>query len=62
MELMEGGCNVYALFAVNAPIIRMVSSCMVAVTVFLMELHHLYILVNHTRLYNFETIISSELK
>ena len=28
------GWNVYALFAVNAPIIRMVSSCIVAVTVF----------------------------
>ena len=34
MELVGGGWIVYALFAVNAPIIRMVSSCIVAVTVF----------------------------
>ena len=26
------GCNIYALFAVNSPIIRMVSSCIVAVS------------------------------
>ena len=38
MELMEGGCNVCALFALNAPIIRMVSSCNVAVTVLYIHL------------------------
>ena len=47
MELMEGGWNVYALFAVNAPIIRMVSSCIVAITVSwysLTESNHVLIL------------------
>ena len=55
--------NVYALFTMHAPIIRMVSSCIVAVTVFWCSLtesnhvliftfvNHTFTFVNHTRLY-----------
>ena len=67
-----GGCNEYALFAVNAPIIRW-SRCIVAVTVFwcsLTESTHALILTvsplyssqSHQTVFYFEIIISSELK
>ena len=75
MELVDGVCNVYALFAVNAPIARMVSSCIVAVTVFwgsLTESNHVLILAvsllyfsqSHKTVFyfHFETILFSELK
>ena len=69
----RGGCNVYALFAMNAPILRMVSSFIVAVTVFwctLTESDHVLILAvspvyfsqSHKTVFYFETIISSERK
>ena len=52
MELMEGVYNTHSSPWMYAPIIRMVSSCIVAV----------YFSQSHKTVFHFETILSSELK